>query len=227
MSSDCSLNQQVDYEPGPYSGNRDELLRLRQQLADAEAEREYMHQQLQAIETRNRRIEERFTIDEQRCSELATLLVASRRLQGTLDPQEIATAIEEIIVNLIGSEEFGVFEISQDGSSLIPIAHHHHGIAPPPLCEIPVGNGTLGTVFTTGEAVVEPGNDGRDGEPIACIPLKVDGRVTGVIAIFSLLPHKGGALDELDLALLDTLSTQAGVALRCAHLQQLIDGAVE
>jgi GAF domain-containing protein len=57
------------------------------------------------------------------------------------------------------------------------------------------------------------------GEPpvTACIPLSLDGQVTGVIAIFRLLSHKP-ALAAADKELFDLLASQAAVALYCARL---------
>jgi hypothetical protein len=47
--------------------------------------------------------------------------------------------------------------------------------------------------------------------------LKLDGRVTGALALFRLLPHKGG-YQPLDNELFDLLATQAAVALYCTSL---------
>ena len=51
----------------------------------------------------------------------------------------------------------------------------------------------------------------------ACVPLKLDDKVTGVIAIFGLLPQKGG-IEELDRELFDLLATQAAFARYCTGL---------
>ena len=54
---------------------------------------------------------------------------------------------------------------------------------------------------------------------VACIPLKLDNDVTGLIAIFSLLPHKPG-LEALDHELFDLLATHAATALYCTSLHE-------
>jgi GAF domain-containing protein len=60
----------------------------------------------------------------------------------------------------------------------------------------------------------EPGEraDAATRKPSACVPLVVDGRTVGVLALFRLLAHKSG-FEEVDYALLELLSQQAGVAL--------------
>ena len=40
--------------------------------------------------------------------------------------------------------------------------------------------------------VAEPGASEADGGLTACIPLKLDGKVTGAVAIYRLLPQKSG-----------------------------------
>jgi hypothetical protein len=49
------------------------------------------------------------------------------------------------------------------------------------------------------------------------VPLKLEGKVMGVIAIFRLLPQKGG-IEDLDRELFDLLATQAAFALYCTGL---------
>jgi transcriptional regulator with GAF, ATPase, and Fis domain len=79
---------------------------------------------------------------------------------------------------------------------------------------------------STGEAVIR--QDGASAEAegdeaiTACIPMKIGKRVLGVIAIFRLLPHKGG-LNSVDLDLLDLLSTHAAVALLFTRLYSEMD----
>jgi hypothetical protein len=58
-----------------------------------------------------------------------------------------------------------------------------------------------------------PGEEGLT----ACIPLILEGRVTGVIAIFGLLSHKA-ALEAVDCEIFDLLARQASMALYCTRL---------
>ena len=50
--------------------------------------------------------------------------------------------------------------------------------------------------------------------------VRVDGRVTGAIAIFRLLPQKQDSLEPVDEELLGLLASQAGIALYCTQLHR-------
>jgi hypothetical protein len=57
---------------------------------------------------------------EQANSNLASLYAASCRLHGSLDREEVLSALKDIIINQIGSEEFAIFE--RHGEELAVIA---------------------------------------------------------------------------------------------------------
>jgi len=127
----------------------------------------------------------------------------------------VLTSIEEIVVNLIGSEQFAVFEING-------------GPPPKPVCgvglrELPAderNSEVIARVLETGEAYIAPAPS-TDGALTACVPLKVDSRVTGYVAIYRLLSHKQ-ALEPLDHELFDLLASQAATALYCTALAERV-----
>jgi GAF domain-containing protein len=152
--------------------------------------------------------------------ELATLYVASTRLQATLKRQELLAAIREIVTNLIGAEEMALFENNPETSTLSLIDSYGNASATDPV--IRLGEGPVGRVALTGHCYFydtnRVGQEPSDADmPTACVPLKVDGAVWGVIVIYRLLPQKD-CIVELDYQLFNLLSTLAGVALRCAEL---------
>jgi hypothetical protein len=53
--------------------------------------------------------------------------------------------------------------------------------------------------------------------------LSLDGRVTGAIAIFRLLPQKAG-IEDVDRELFGLLATHAAVALYCSALHAKVAG---
>ena len=57
----------------------------------------------------------------------------------------------------------------------------------------------------------------------ACIPLVLDGKVTGAIAIFRLLPQKAG-IEDVDRELFDLLATHAATALYCTSVAREAHG---
>ena len=90
---------------------RDELERqknqegyLQRRLADVEASTENLFAQYLEVEEQN--------------NNLANLYVSAYRLHASLERQEVLGIMQEIIINLIGSEELAIFEMSKDGDRL-------------------------------------------------------------------------------------------------------------
>jgi hypothetical protein len=143
-------------------------------------------------------------------SRLTNLYVASYQLQGTVTRKRVLEAISEIVINMIGSEDFGVYELDDDTLTMVC------GFGPVDLRQIDLGDhaGMLWQSVERGELLLGE----TAAEAVACIPLKVDGHVNGVIAIFSLLEHKA-ELEPLDHELFALLGTHAATALYSSGLQ--------
>jgi len=80
---------------------------------------------------------------------------------------------------------------------------------------VPISKGTIGSVARTGTLFLTTA-DAAPRETLertltACLPLKLDDKVVGVIAIFSLLQQKTG-LEPVDHELLDLLESHAASA---------------
>lgn len=159
-----------------------------------------------------RALERRCCEVEQQNSDLTHLWVASNRLHESLDRQQVLGAIQEIIINLLGSEELAVFELSADGESLELV--DSFGVEPNKFARIPLGLGSIGKVAKNGQPV-----EGAEGLT-ACVPLMLGKQAVGAVAVFGLLPQKLGNLKPLDRDLLDLLRAQAGLALYCTRLVQ-------
>ncbi len=194
---------------------REEASKLRQDLDTRRKEEEALHERLLAIREESQDYMRRFSELETSNANLANLYVASYQLHGTLDRQAVLNAIQEIIVNLVGSEQFGVFEGNASSISL--------------ACSVGLDDLTIARSRQTDAQAWSEALDGHAyvrvdetaGGLIGCIPLKLDNDVTGVIAIFSLLPHKPG-LEPLDHELFDLLATHAATALYCTSLHERI-----
>lgn len=141
---------------------------------------------------------------------LANLYVASHQLHGTLDRGAILEALQEIVVNLIGSEEFAICEIS--GEELTVAASVGVDAA-----SISWNMPRVRHAAETRELSIVP--DRAPGEPLVCLPLQVDGRLVGMVVILGLLVHKP-ALEPLDHELFDLIATHASTALYCCGLQE-------
>jgi hypothetical protein len=188
-----------------------ELALAQEAVAHVTAERTRLRDRLAEIEAENQRICDEYVAVEERSSEMAQQLVALERLHGGLTRAETITALQEIVINVIGTEELAVFEVRDDALALV----HSFGIDPGPLRAVAIGAGAIGGAARSGAIFVA----GRGGETApaerdltAAIPLRVGDRVQGVIAIFRLLGHKPG-LGDSDHAVFDLLAAHAGLAL--------------
>jgi phage shock protein A len=213
-----------------------ETRRLQEHAVSLRVDRERYEKELARLQTQldgvrdeSERYSARYAEVEQQNSNLANLYVASYRLHGTLSRKEVLDTIQEIVANLIGSEEAALFEVDGDGRALNLAAAF--GIGPERRHTIRLGEGLIGRAAETGEIyVVDPNApaEPQDGEEhlTACIPLVLDGRVSGAIAIFRLLPQKAG-VEDVDRELFDLLATHAATALYCTKLHQELGARVE
>jgi hypothetical protein len=180
-------------------------------------EQEHLQTSMRRVQAESERFAEQYRDLEAQNANLANLYVASYRLHGTLDRQEVLSTIQEIVTNLVGSEEIGVFELDEGGSSLRLVAST--GIDPEPYRVIPMGSGRIGRCAQTGETYVSADDSATEavGEAdlTACVPLRLHDRVSGAIALFRLLPQKSG-IEALDRELFDLLATHAATALYSA-----------
>jgi len=196
---------------------RDDLRRQVDELRADLGRREQQHTRLLdllgAAEHTSREFEDRFVEVEHQNANLAMLYAASYQLHATVRRAEVLLAIQEIVINLIGSEELIIFAVSGDG--LDPVASV--GVEPHQLARLG-DDDLIGRALAEGTPIIADHPDQRDRHGVtASIPLVIAGRALAVIAIFQLLPQKP-ALEPLDRELFDLLATHAATALYCADL---------
>jgi hypothetical protein len=151
-------------------------------------------------------------------SNLANLYVASNQLHSSLSPRGVTRRIKEVLAQLVGAERYSMYLANEDSTELVPIASE--GVPGDELLPVPIAGSQLGGVFSSGSALVEEEGDPSQGgpdRPAAVIPLVVDERVVGVIAIFSTLAQKT-RFDAVDFELFRLLGQQAAAALVSASL---------
>jgi len=151
-------------------------------------------------------------------SNLANLYVASNQLHSSLSPRGVTRRIKEVLAQLLGAERYSMYLANEEGTELVPIASE--GVPGSELVPVAVAGSRLGDVLTKGEAAVEEDADPSRGaldRPAAVIPLVVDERVVGVIAIFSTLSQKT-RFDAVDFELFRLLGQHAAAALVSASL---------
>lgn len=189
-----------------------------QRIARLEGQIALWHAELDRLETResglrdrveqlqqeNRRLGEREVAAEQRVGQLAQLVAATLQLHAAPLPSDVLTVIKEIVANLIGSEDMAVYARRADGSLVLL-----DGIGN----DLAARTGIPAFAEVLASGVVKFAD-----HPVASVPLRVEGRTMGVLAIFALLPQKP-ALEGSDRELLELLADHAGVALHHAELR--------
>lgn len=142
----------------------------------------------------------RATLAEQRNDQLLRLCVSLSLLAGAVSTDAVASALAEIVVNVVGSERFAILE---------------HATAGPPRVLASMGL----------DAIAVARLARGDGDTVARVPLTVGTRTVGELAIAGMLEHKP-ALDAFDHELLAILSTAGGSALHGACLRDAADAPV-
>ena len=212
----------------------DEMQRLSRVVAELEVEiqtrdeRELrLSQRVEAIEAEGRSFATRYAEVEEQNSNLANLYVASYQLHGTRDRDRVVAAIQEIIINLIGSEQLVIWEA--DGET--ELRHvGSFGVDAEEWNTITADDGLIGLCLTTrtrfivNQSPILPA--GREKSLTACIPLLLDDHLAGMIAIFELLPQKDG-LAPVDYELFDLLASHAASALYCTRRAPVSAGVAQ
>jgi len=190
-----------------------DTLELKRKIEVLELEKEEILGRIKTVEEENQSFANRYVEIEEENNMLANLYIASYQLHSTLDFKEVLQIIQEIAINLIGAEEFGVLLLDEKTNRLEPVASE--GIETSELPSIAVGKGIIGESVKTGENYfIETMEDyQRDFEkPIVCIPLKIKEHVIGVIVIYTLLVQKD-QFTNVDYELFTLLAGHAATAV--------------
>lgn len=213
-------------ESGDVNALRAELDAARKQLADARNAQLGLEREVEQTERELRELLAQIASSDAEHGDLVKLHVALARLHESPDRASALAGIHEVIVNVIGSEHFGLFELVDGEASLRPFGGM--GLSEAERAPVPVATTLLGKVATTGQAFLAPPAFDESGLPsspdiVACVPIRLGDRTVGVIAIYRLLPHKA-SLEPLDRELLELLSTHAAPALAGAELRAASSG---
>lgn len=198
---------------------QEKLRVFEEEIVGLRKENEELRSQFSSVEEENREFADRYISVERQNSDLVNLYVASYRLHSTLDYAEVVEIIKEIVINMIGSEMFGIYACDEKEKRLVLIGHE--GLDQTIAETIPIGAGIVGGVAESGELYSDKKAASRDdGEPVACIPLKIGERLLGVIAIYQLLLQKQ-SFQPLDFELFELLGGHAATAMYVARLYGL------
>lgn len=173
------------------------------------ADNERLRAELEALRRENRALAERLVDADGQSADLVKLHVAQRRLAEATSRAEALVAIEEIIVTVVGCEEYAICEVDALGTMIVAASF---GAPPSAMQPVLAPGGAVPVVVRTGKSYLpaEPATGTWPGVT-ACVPIRGAG-VRGAIVLFALLPHRG-PLDAADRALLELLGTEAARAL--------------
>ena len=159
----------------------------------------------------------RVTEVESEFANLANLFVASNQIHSSLSPRGVTRRIKEVLAQLVGAERYAMYLVNAEGEQLIPIASE--GVPGSELVPVRIAGTRIGDVLRKGSASVADSDpsQGTFQDPPAVIPLSVDDRVVGTIAIFSTLAQKN-KFDQVDFELFKLLGQHAAQALVAASL---------
>lgn len=204
--------------------------RLRAQVASDDAIRELL-KKIEGLENEKNELVSRFREAEEASSRavdqyaeiegelanLANLYVAGAQLHASLDLRFKLQRIKELLNQLVGGKSFAIYLAREGGRVIESLASEGVPIAKRSIRL--TDDGILAEVLATGVARIEKGDldAGSFEQPVAVVPMSVEGKTFGLIVVFSTLEHKSRFL-PVDFELFNLLGAQAGAALVCAKL---------
>ncbi len=192
--------------------------RLRLRVAELEQEKQEILDRIKHVEAENADFANRYVEIEQENNNLANLYIASYQLHSTLDFREVLQIIMEIIINLIGAEEFALMLLDEKTNKLQAVACE--GLEIGDLPTVALGEGIIGQMAKTGENYFIDDLESYERDmrhPVVCIPLKIKEHVIGVIVIYKLLVQKSRFAD-VDFELFTLLAGHAATAIFSSRL---------
>jgi nitrate/nitrite-specific signal transduction histidine kinase len=178
----------------------------------------HLEQRFQEVEAESRDFASRYAEVSAENENLAYLYVASHRLHSTLEPSEVTEIIVEIMIDLVGADEFGLLLVDERTNELTPIRVEGSLMGYP--AHMHVGEGIWGAAVRDGRAHYE--ERPAQGAPLAVIPLQIKGHSVGALVIMRLL-HGKMHFDVLTKELLGLLAGHAATALMSSRLYSAVD----
>jgi signal transduction histidine kinase len=174
-------------------------------------------------------IEQRRLVDEsrRRAEELSALYTTSQLITSRLDVASVLDRIARAVTSLIGSTGCGIGLLEPGGARLVNAAAHGYKSDEWRALALPIGEGIMGLCAQT-EAPLRVDDvrrdprsarrdvDEREGiRSMLCVPLRVGGKLLGVISAFSVRP---AAFSSHHQRVLEAFAEQAGIAVQNAQL---------
>lgn len=160
----------------------------------------------------------RYSEVEKELDAMANLYVASYQLHATLEPNEVLSVIEQVLMQFVGVGAFAIY-LARDGGGtkkLEPVhAFQCEGLE---IREETWNSGPIGEAAATGVYFVNhPERVEEPGAPLACIPMVLGDVAVGAIAIYGLLAQKREFVN-IDFEIFKLLALHAASAIIGAGL---------
>ncbi len=179
---------------------------------------------LEQVEKENQEFANMYVEIQEQNEALTNLYVASQQLHATFDLEEVKQIITEILVEMVGAEEFGLLLLDKSKRKLRVLTGE--GIRERlPKDSLPMGEGIIGDVAATGESFYFEPKSETEVEahlPLATLPMQLNGTTVGVVVIYKLLSHKKVFL-PIDHQILELVAADAASALVSARLHSTMD----
>jgi K+-sensing histidine kinase KdpD len=193
--------------------SREDVNELNKRSERWRSEQEGVLQLLETIDVEHKRFEEQFHEVERQNSNLAALYAAGHALHASLDRAAVLSGLQEIVINLIGSEEFAIVAADE---ALTPYALF--GMQSQDLAGLNPRSGIIGRALTEQRPLALIRSMPADPTGVrVCIPLQIGEKTHGFVLIFSFLPQKEELL-PLDYELFTLVGSQAAAALFASEL---------
>lgn len=178
------------------------------------SELEMLSTRMAEMEKKTQKFRRRYEDIEQYNSALSSVYIASNQLHSTLDFTEVVKTAGEILWNLVAAPVFAIFLRDEKTGNLNLVGGENvAGRFPGDRMEQP--DGMIAESLAEGVSLFVEGES--EGDPLACIPLKIDDRVVGIITVYRVEEHKGG-LSDLDKELFDLLASQTATAMSSSQV---------
>src|SRR5215468_5390906 len=186
---------------------------LEESLRFSRGERVELELKLRHLTSNSHHAEVRIAGLTRHCHELEAVLLASGRLLTAFTYEDAILAIQEIVANVIGSEEMALFAVQTENSRLEVIASCD--VTEEQCKQATSEEGLVARVWRSGVAIFPRSGDS---DITACVPLRAEQQLVAVLVIFSLLPQKL-RLEALDIEVMKFLELHAGELLLARSLQ--------
>jgi len=187
-------------------------------IKELEQEKQDILDRIRQVEDENQDFANRYVEIEAENNNLANLYIASYQLHSTLDFKEVLQIIMEIVINLIGAEEFALMLLDEKTGDLQAVACE--GLDREEVPPVRLGSGLIGQTLQSGESYFTEDMDAYHRDilsPMVCVPLKIKDHVIGVLAIYKLLLQKD-KFAQVDYELFTLLAGHAATAIFGARL---------